>query len=98
MIPAADAAQPGYSQRSGEQGAGQSGYSQGAPQYTTDPRYQSEPRYQGGPQYPQSGPPTAPPYQSGQPGGYDDPLGGRHTGMPGGGQQYPYGGDPGGQQ
>jgi hypothetical protein len=100
VIPSASSPQTGYAQDSDQQGAGQPGYSQGAPQYSNDPRYPSdprppsEPRYPGGgPQYPQSGPPTAP-YQ---PGGYDDPLGGRHTGMPGG-QQYPYGGDRGGQQ
>lgn len=107
-IPAGSYSQSGYPQGSAPQGGGQPGYGQGA-QYPTDPRpqqpdpYQSDP-YQSGPY--QSGPyqsdpyqsgPSAGPYPSGRPTGYDDPYGGRHIGAPGG-QQYPYGGDRGGQQ
>lgn len=85
MIPAARPSSPpsGYSQ-----GGAQPGYTQGSPQYSEEPRYPDEPRYSSPPQYPQSGPPTAP-YPP--PGGYDDPLGGRHAGP-----QQPYGGGPGG--
>lgn len=96
--------QPGYSPGGGQQGAGQYGYTEGAPRYSNEPQYQSDPRYPSAPQYPNdpggrtspTGPPTGP-YPTGQPTGYDDPSGGRHTGMPGG-QQYPYGGDRGGRQ
>jgi hypothetical protein len=99
-IPAGSYSQPGYPQGSGQQGGGQQGggqpgYGQGAPQYPSDPRPPQSGPYPSDPY--QSGPPTGP-YQPGPQTGYDDPYGGRHTGMPGGQQQYPYGGDRGGQQ
>nr|WP_185295222.1 hypothetical protein [Mycolicibacterium litorale] len=94
-IPAGGRTQAGYppgTQGSGRQGAGEPGYGQGAPQYPSDPAAARSP---------QSGPPTGAyrtgPYPAGPATGYDDPYGGRHTGMPGG-PQYPYGDDRGGQR
>ncbi|BBY16944.1 mechanosensitive ion channel family protein [Mycolicibacterium litorale] len=92
-IPAGNVPQSGYSQGGSWQGGGQPGYGQGAPQYQGGSQYPSDPA--GRP--PQTGPSTGGPFPSGQPAGYDDPYGGRHTGMPGG-PQYPYGDERGGQQ
>ncbi|MGE2712765.1 mechanosensitive ion channel family protein [Mycolicibacterium litorale] len=97
-IPMGSASQAGYgqgaqgTQESGWPSAGQPGYGQSAPQYPSDPA--GRPGSQGG-SYP-SGQPTGP-YPSGPATGYDDPYGGRHTGMPGG-SQYPYGDDRGGRR
>jgi hypothetical protein len=88
VIPAA-----GYGQREYPQAGERPTYVQGASQNPNDPPRTPQPGPSTDPY--QSGPP-ADPYQSGRLGGYDDPLGGRHTGMPG--QQYPYGGDRGGQR
>lgn len=97
VIPAA-----GYGQRDYPQVSERPTYPQGAPQHPNDPPRPPQPGPSTEPFQP--GPPADPyqsgrlgdPYQSGPPSGYDDPLGGRHTG--GTGQQYPYGGDRGGQQ